>query len=63
MKTKKMVLHDKEASVSSLYACAECFCLLEVEDNYCWNCGAEFGDDDNTFANDADDLRGNWKKV
>ena len=55
MKTKKISLKIKDNSIySDLLACGSCFALIEVDDEFCWNCGAEF-DLENT-AYDLEDL-------
>jgi predicted amidophosphoribosyltransferase len=42
---KKIIGLTTKDSSDNNYACGECFAILELEDKYCWNCGAEFGDE------------------
>lgn len=28
----------------NVYLCGECFAVVEDDDKYCWDCGAEMGD-------------------
>ena len=41
MKTKSMVLRYKEHP-DNLFACGECFLIIERKDKFCWSCGVQF---------------------